>query len=314
MSLTRDPILEPVDRDLLGDLGLLLDDLVRAGGPTPTEYAPLNRAIRQLGDHVRAGLVTRKSIVELTREWAREYWPDTLQAKAVFQKHGYSGDFEIIDDIYATRVTDDPRQRRWDLFFHAQAAPAAVRNRKAYFHHLLRAHGSFAWAHGDRLEVLNVASGPARDVREWFQSETCVPTWMDCVDMDANAIAFAKRLCAPFAEHLHFHERNVLRFLPSRGYDLVWSAGLFDYLSDRVFVHLLKAMLAVCKPGGEIVVGNFGDFNPSRDYMELFGNWCLEHRSQEKLFQLAAEAGAVHEQTRVEWEPEGVNLFLHIRR
>ena len=73
-------------------------------------------------------------------------------------------------------------------------------------------------------------------------------------------------------------------------------------------------MLAVCKPGGEVVVGNFGDFNPSRDYMELFGNWCLEHRSREKLCQLAEQAGAVLDQTRVEWEPEGVNLFLHIRR
>jgi SAM-dependent methyltransferase len=303
-----------VDRDILGDLGFLLVDLVQEGGPMPTHYAEFNRLTRQLGDHVRAGLVPRKTIVELTREWAAEHWPDTLQAKAVFQKHGYSGDFEIIDDIYATRITSDPQQRRWDLYFHAQAAPCAVRNRKAYFLDLLRSHGAYSWSKGEQLEVLNIASGPARDVREWFQSEACAPTWMDCVDMDPNAVAFAKKLCGPFSDHLHFHERNVLRFLPSRGYDLVWSSGLFDYLSDRVFVHLLKSMLAVCKPGGEVVVGNFSDFNPSRDYMELFGNWCLEHRSREKLFELAERAGAIPDQTRIEWEPEGVNLFLHIRR
>ena len=129
-----------------------------------------------------------------------------------------------------------------------------------------------------------------------------------------HAIEHARKLCAPFAKRVEFYHRNVLRFLPAKGYELVWSAGLFDYLTDRTFVYLLKALMAVTKRGGEVVVGNFSDFNPSRDYMELLGDWVLQHRTRDHLRELALEAGAAADSIEVQWEPEGVNLFLHVRR
>jgi hypothetical protein len=61
-------------------------------------------------------------------------------------------------------------------------------------------------------------------------------------------------------------------------------------------------------------VGNFSDFNPSRDYMELLGDWVLQHRTRDRLRELALEAGAAEDAIDVQWEPEGVNLFLHVRR
>jgi extracellular factor (EF) 3-hydroxypalmitic acid methyl ester biosynthesis protein len=63
-----------------------------------------------------------------------------------------------------------------------------------------------------------------------------------------------------------------------------------------------------------VVVGNFSDHNPSRDYMELLGDWVLRHRTHDHLRELALEAGASADSIEVQWEPEGVNLFLHIRR
>lgn len=130
--------------------------------------------------------------------------------------------------------------------------------------------------------------------------------------MDARAIQYASNLCRPFLQHVEFYHENALRYVPSRGYDLVWSAGLFDYVNDKVFVRLLKALLPVVKPGGSLIVGNFSDFNPSRDYMEIFGDWHLVHRSREQLLNLAERAGICPDKAKVMWEPEGVNLFLQI--
>jgi hypothetical protein len=79
-------------------------------------------------------------------------------------------------------------------------------------------------------------------------------------------------------------------------------------------VFLLKSLLAVTRPGGEVVVGNFSTHNPSRAYMELLGDWSLTHRTEKDLVELAREAGADRGAISVEWEPEGVNLFLHVRR
>jgi cyclopropane fatty-acyl-phospholipid synthase-like methyltransferase len=101
--------------------------------------------------------------------------------------------------------------------------------------------------------------------------------------------------------------------LPDR-YDLVWSAGLFDYFTDRGFAALLQRLLSFCKSGhGQLVVGNFTDPNPSAAY-QAFGDWSLEHRSRELLLRLARDCDGAAEPMYVGSEPEGVNLFLHVAR
>lgn len=283
-------------------------DLVAQGGPQPADYGSMNRLIRQTGDEIRANVVSAAEVKEVIDRLTDDHFGGTLQAFARQKARGYSGDFEIIDAIYSTQIARDPELRRWDLFFQAQAAPCAVRNRKAHFLRLLE--DMQPSPDGSRLRVLNVGSGPGRDLREWFLGQPAQSIFFDCVEMDAQAIDHASRLCRPFLQHIEFYHENVLRYVPSRGYDLVWSAGLFDYLNDRVFVRLLKALLAVVRPGGRVVIGNFSEFNPSRDYMEIFGDWRLVHRSAEQLTSLAAQAGVADRHCNVTWEPEGVNLFL----
>ncbi len=312
MILADAPVNRRREVHLLNQFDDLFQDFIIKGGPLPPEYMVLNRAIRHLADVLRAGAVGRAELLTYVQETTLRHMPDTLQAAALERKYGYSGDFEMIDRIYRQHVCSDPKQRLWDLYFHAQAAPVAVRNRKAYFQQLMSDHLSAAG--GRPLEVLNVASGPCRDLREFFLDHSEAKVMVDCVDMDERAIEYGSRLCSPWLDRIQFHHRNVLKHLPARAYDLVWSAGLFDYLSDRLFVHLLGAMLKVTKPGGEVVIGNFSDFNPSRDFMEIFGHWHLHHRSKETLLALAEQAGVPSDKMQVFWEPEGVNYFLHIRR
>jgi hypothetical protein len=75
---------------------------------------------------------------------------------------------------------------------------------------------------------------------------------------------------------------------------------------------LVRSLMPFVNVGGEVVVGNFSEFNASRDYMELMGDWYLEHRSEGRLRELAEKAGAKAGQVEVKWEPEGVNLFVHV--
>ena len=63
---------------------------------------------------------------------------------------------------------------------------------------------------------------------------------------------------------MSFVQRNALRFRPQRTYDLVWSAGLFDYFEDALFVTTLSRLLKATAADGELVVGNFSTQNPSR--------------------------------------------------
>ena len=159
----------------------------------------------------------------MVREATEVHFRGTMQAESVLKKHGYSGDFEIIDDIYQMRISPEPHLRRWDLFFHAQAAPCAVRNRKAYFHQLLR---DLTARHPSRpLRVLNIASGPARDLREWFDANPRSQIRFDCIELDPDAIKHASEVCGSYADRVTFHHQNALKFVPEAKYDLIWSAG-----------------------------------------------------------------------------------------
>jgi hypothetical protein len=132
--------------------------------------------------------------------------------------------------------------------------------------------------------------------------------------LDARAIAYASELCKAWTNRVSFIQANAARLRLSRRFDLVWSAGLFDYFNDRGFAHLLKRLAAhVRRDGGEVVIGNFSASNPTLAYQELCGDWHLNHRSAEVLVGIARQACGPSVEIAVEREPEGVNLFLRVR-
>ncbi len=234
----------------------------------------------------------------------------TLMGFCFSKPHGYSGDYEIIDRIYTRYESSEPVAARWDRFFQAQPAPQAVRNRKAYFKALLvekaRRRG--------RLKVLDLASGPARDLEEFFAEnpELSDRVAVDCIDLDANAIAHAKDLLGESARNVRFEQANVFKYRSREKYDLVWSAGLFDYFDDRTFVAMISKFARNVAPDGELNLGNFHPRNPSRSLMTM-QDWILNHRTEEDLEALARQALGDDAQVTVDSEPEGVNLFLRIR-
>ena len=64
----------------------------------------------------------------------------------------------------------------------------------------------------------------------------------------------------------------------------------------------------------EIVIGNFSDQNPTQPYMEVIGDWKLIHRNPEQLVELGRSANFDPADISVRQEPEGVNLFLHLKK
>ena len=285
-----------------------IQTLIERGGPQPEDYPALDAWISQLYIALDSGALPSDTIGHVRSAFASVLSPSTMHGFAYTKPYGYAGDFEIIDRHYLTDIASEPHLATWDRYWHAGAAACAVRNRKTYFHDLLRHHAEAAG--GRRLNVLNVASGPARDVFEFLSGGTH-DVHFECIEHDPRAIAHATNLCCGFSEQVTFVQADVLRFRPRRSYDLIWAAGLFDYFSDRVFALALRRLLPGVAPRGELVIGNFSIANPNI-YWLRFCDWLLYHRSDEQLIALAAGAGAHPERIHVRQEPAGVNLFLHI--
>ncbi len=285
-----------------------IKSLVRNGGPEPDQYEELNQWFQTVGEQVRQNTITRDQVKSMWGAFGDAFSSNTMQGFVVNKPHGYAGDFEIIDRIYTKWVSPQESLMKWDKFFHWQKAPIAVRNRKEYFKGLLSEIDNTAM---NVPHVLNIGSGPCRDIAEYQKQNLSTKIQFECLDMDERAIEYSKSILNG-AKVKHYCA-NAFRFRTSNKYDLVWSAGLFDYLEDKQFVFLFRSLMKMVSNGGKLVIGNFSESNPSRDYME-FGEWFLHHRNEDKLATLAEQSGCDTNLITVEREPSGVNLFLRVRR
>lgn len=280
---------------------IFLNALVEKGGPEPHEYAEFAAIVNNLGDQE---LEYFRSVI---RESLNE---NTLIGHGFVKPFGYPGDFTIIHNIYKVHVNPDQKYGNWDRFFQDQAGAKAVRNRKDYF---LKRCVELENDSGKDKHVLILGSGPATDVNEYLQNNPESRIKFDLVDFDQNAIDFAKMQNESFKEAISYFKINVLRFKPYQWYDLIWSAGLFDYFKDKHFIYMISKYYKYLNEGGEFIIGNFSHSNPTKRLMEVLSDWYLVHRSKNDLVRMALEAEASEEQVEVDMEELGVNLFLRIK-
>ncbi len=285
--------------------------LAENGGPTESQYEELGHLYKTVNQRRKKGVVTDAEVMNVWQSVPEVYiTKDTMQGYALLKPHGYSGDYVIIERIYEQWLSPKEYLVNWDRFFHAQEAPRAIINRKKYFLDIL---DTLQKKDGKR-DVLNIGCGPSNDVVE-FLSKGDSHIFFECVDYDKDAIEYSHNKVKEkgFLNHIEFHRENAFKFRPSKQFDLIWSAGLFDYLDEKTFQMLLAKQLAFLKIGGEMVIGNFSLDNPTRDYMEC-GNWFLYHRSPDDLIKIAGACGVPDDKISVKSESLGVNLFLHVIR
>jgi len=215
----------------------------------------------------------------------------------------------LLDTYY---TSPEERYRKWDEFLLSSGAVVAVRNRKTL------AIGIFEQlnekAMGLRQDVMILGSGPVTETFEFFEKYPDSPLIFEMIDMDKRAIAYAKNKNRKYLDRMTFHNANVIRYAPEKKFDLIWSAGLFDYFKNKHFVFLLKRYYQYLNEDGEMIIGNFNIDSPSRKSMEILCDWFLYHRSADELKQFAIQAGIDKSKIDVIKEPAGINLFLRVKK
>jgi len=212
--------------------------LYDSGGPTEEEYEPLNDALMYYRRHIPAE--DWKAASEQVVTIFGPAFIDSIAGHAYLKPYGYPGDFEVIDKMYLQVISKHAALKKWDLFYHQHAAATAVRNRKAFFKNLLLEKTKNKQ---ETCRVLDVASGPCRDLLEFFQETKTTNLAVECVEADAKAIEHATELNAAYLSNITFFNKNIFRFRTEKKYDLVWSAGLFDYFDDRTFTRFLQKVI-----------------------------------------------------------------------
>jgi extracellular factor (EF) 3-hydroxypalmitic acid methyl ester biosynthesis protein len=280
----------------------------KKGGPDVTDYSILNKYINAIPSLLRHGVISTGDIETIKGQCEFLQFDLSVMGHIKLRPFGYPGDYQIIERIYQNQVSE--KYRKWDQYSMANPAAEAVRNRKQFFKTLINT----LLQQQAHIELLNVASGPARDLKEIYDEIDQKRLTTTCVEIDERAIDYARTVCKSYSGSIRFINQNVFRFQTRKKFDMIWSAGLFDYFNDKTFVQLLKKLQGSLKTGGEICIGNFSTNNPGRVYMEVFGEWFLTHRTEEELRQLALMAGAELSEISIDREPLKVNLFLRVKK
>lgn len=280
-----------------------IQKIIAKGGPAPSDYS----FVKSLPDLSKLSLKDESEVFDILSPILNI---KSLLGYTFLKPRGYAGDFELIDRIYNKWISKDVNFQKWDTLYHELESSKAVINRKKYFINEI----SKLNVREKSLEVLNLGSGPCTDLYEYLSITEENHLHFDCLDMDQSAIEFGQGVCDNYYKDVSFINKNAFRYMPDKEYDLIWSAGLFDYFSDKLFIRLLNRMYKLLSFDGEMVIGNFSTNNPSRGMMETYAQWYLNHRSEDELIDLAVKAGISLNKLEIKSEELGINLFLHAKK
>ena len=97
--------------------------------------------------------------------------------------------------------------------------------------------------------------------------------------------------------------------------DLVYAAGLFDYLSEGLAVRLIRSLCAMLAPEGRLLLANYTPDSRGRAYMEAFMDWNLIYRDEAAMEALAAALpGGAIAQRAVYRDALGNVVYLDLTR
>jgi hypothetical protein len=216
---------------------------------------------------------------------------DPFTERVFTKPRGYAGDAVMMDYIYKG-LADKPMTALGAGAFQATTRVSmglSVVHRKA----LLSAYINDTVALSDPFRILSIASGHCRELKETLVLDDAFAGDFIALDADAESCAEVKA-SYPTAKVKTVHA-NVKHLLMGKDglegqFDLIYSAGLFDYLSEPIASKLVATLLPKLSPNGRLLVANFLPESFGRGYMECFMDWRLIYRTEQELIDLFPEA------------------------
>ena len=244
--------------------------------------------------------------------------------RAFYKPRGYAGDYEMMNHLYRSELVGRSLfDKCMHKYFIEEPAGNAVKNRGEYLHQKIRK-TILNSPIGKPIKIMSVASGPAMELQLFLK---CNPEFhgrdieFTCIDQDEESLKHAQKQLFNLERQknsgfkfkfCNLAIKNIIaQGLPEKDFDLIYSAGLFDYFTDPVAQMAAKQMVAGLVPGGQAIIGNFSKDNPCVPFMEYVLDWILIYRTEDGMKEMFNNLGKT---ISIEKESLGVNLFAVITK
>ena len=253
----------------------------------------------------------------------KEFFPYVMRSRmaerAYYKPKGYAGDFMMMEMIYADQPSGDGKLGEMlDRWFLLSNAAEAVRGRRQLLSGQLSRLADNRVRESTPVRIMNLACGPNRELFDFLKAcEYTEAVEALCVDIDADALQYTDQHvnCFSHGATIHLMRENLVKWALGRirhdfrPQDIIYSAGLMDYLQDNLFVKMIDRCHAQLKPGGVLILGNFGLENQNRNMMDHLLHWSLIYRDEDALRELFSRSQFGDNDIQVLSEKQGINLF-----
>ena len=149
--------------------------------------------------------------------------------------------------------------------------------------------------------IASIASGSAIEAGK----SKC---YLHAYDIDARALARAQLRNIP---NLTTHKMDCTKFKSDLKFDLIYSAGLFDYFTEEQSKPIIANLFDHLQEGGKLIIGN-ADINATgQAIMNELLNWKLIYKSKEQLIRMA---GDISKDISIHTDPFGAFNYLTLTK
>jgi extracellular factor (EF) 3-hydroxypalmitic acid methyl ester biosynthesis protein len=214
---------------------------------------------------------------------------DPLTYHAFSRPRGYPGDAELLDHIYGVAQSDGISgvAREVNEYCLGTGACRSVRARRDILAALI---DQVAEERPDP-RIVSIACGHLREATLSSAITENRIGELIAVDQDARSLA-AVEASNP-GKSIRTVVASVRNIISGRltfsDVDLVYAAGLYDYLELPVARRLTARMFEMLGRGGRLLVANFAPNLREIGYMETFMDWHLIYRNEVEMVEVAAE-------------------------
>jgi len=244
---------------------------------------------------------------------------------------GYAGDYEMVSMMVRDPYEGNSLFAKILNYIFLQTPPVeAHRNRLTYLTQMLRDETVRARAQhkGNRVRIFNLGCGPAKEIQDFVvHHHICDSAHFTLLDFNEETLASTSGVLEGLildherSTRVETMKKSVQQILKEGSklensfekFDIVYCAGLFDYLSDNVCEKLLEFFYNITAPGGLVVATNVADINPSRGWMEYMLDWHLIYRSVQGFRDIVPKS-IDPENAMVRAVGTGVNIVVEIRK
>ncbi len=263
--------------------------------------------------------------------------PCPLHRRAFEKPLGYAGDYQLMKLYFVPYPEGDTLFGRFIHFMSSKYTLAkAVVDRERCMREAVAE--AIATPGEGPVRILSVACGPAIEIQNLIASLEHLnrPVELILLDQDQGALEACHREVSqklierhrgklPMQLHgLHFSVKQFLKPQDAEelrvrdevltNLDLIYSAGLFDYMPDPVAIKLIRQLYVSLRPGGRLFVGNLKDAPDTSWILEFVIAWQLLYRTPASFRHLADGLVPTPSSSAIREDVTGHCMFLDVRR